>query len=255
MNFTGKRILVTGGTRGIGRATVAAFLAAGARVAINGSSRKSVAGALAALDAADRAIAAPGDVGLPANCRRVVRAAVAGLGGLDVLVNNAGVGGAGKRIEETTVEDWDRIVNINLRGTYFCISHAVPALRAAKGNIVNVASILGLRGNGALSSIYCAAKGGVVNLTRDLAIELAPDIRVNCVCPGAIDTDMLQGLGRRLGKGEVAAGYEMLSGMAPLRRVAAAAEIAQAILYLASDLASFVTGSAHVVDGGVTAKG
>jgi NAD(P)-dependent dehydrogenase (short-subunit alcohol dehydrogenase family) len=254
MNFTDKRILVTGGTRGIGRATVAAFLAAGARVAVNGSSRKSVAGALAALDAGDRATAAPGDVGVAANCRRVVRTAIAGLGGLDVLVNNAGVGGAGKRVEEATVEDWDRIVNIDLRGTYFCISHAVPALRAAKGNIVNVASILGLRGNGVLSSIYCAAKGGVVNLTRDLAIELAPEIRVNCVCPGAIDTDMLQSLGRRIGRGDVAAGYTMLSRMAPLHRVADPAEIAHAILYLASDLASFVTGSAHVVDGGVTAK-
>ena len=254
MDFTGKRILVTGGTRGIGRATVEAFLAAGARVAVNGTSRRSVSEALKALDAGDRAIAAPGNVGKPADCQRVVKTAIARLGGLDVLVNNAGVGGAGKRIEETTVEDWDRIVGVNLRGTYFCISHAVPALRASKGNIVNVASILALQGNGKLSSIYCATKGGVVSLTRDLAIELAPDIRVNCVCPGAIDTDMLQGLGRRLGQGDVAAGYEILSSLAPLRRVADAAEIAYAILYLASDGARFVTGSTHVVDGGVTAR-
>ena len=254
MNFTDKRILVTGGTRGIGRAAVEAFLAAGARVAINGSSRKSVNAALAELAAGDRAVAAPGDVGLPANCRRVVRAAVAGLGGLDVLVNNAGVGGAGKSIEDATVDDWDRILNINLRGTYFCISHAVPALRKSKGNIVNIASILGLQGNGVLSSIYCAAKGGVVNLTRDLALELAPDIRVNCVCPGAIDTDMLERLGRRLGKGDQDAGYAILSAMTPLQRIARPSEIADAILYLASDRASFVTGAIHVVDGGVVAR-
>jgi NAD(P)-dependent dehydrogenase (short-subunit alcohol dehydrogenase family) len=231
-----------------------AFLRAGARVAVNGTSAESVARALAELDVGDRAIAAPGNVGVTADCRQLVESAIASLGGLDVLVNNAGVGGAGKRIEDATVEDWDRIANINLRGTYFCISHAVPALRAAGGNIVNVASVAGLRGNGVLSSIYCATKGGVVNLTHDLALELAPAIRVNCVCPGAIDTDMLQSLGRRIGKGDVAAGYEVLSGLAPLRRVAAASEVAQAILYLASDMASFVTGSAHVVDGGATAK-
>jgi NAD(P)-dependent dehydrogenase (short-subunit alcohol dehydrogenase family) len=254
MNFTNKRVLVTGGTRGIGRAAVEAFLAAGARVAVNGSSRESVNAALAELAAGDRAVAAPGDVGLPANCQGVVRAAIAGLGGLDVLVNNAGVGGAGTRIEDATVEDWDRILNINLRGTYFCISHAVPALRESKGNIVNIASILGLQGNGVLSSIYCAAKGGVVNLTRDLALELAPDIRVNCVCPGAIDTDMLERLGRRLGKGDQDAGYAILSAMTPLQRIARPSEIADAILYLASDRASFVTGAIHVVDGGVVAR-
>src|SRR5215813_9444190 len=98
MDFTGKRILVTGGTRGIGRATVEAFLTAGARVAVNGRSRQSVSEALKAHDAGDRAIAAPGDVGKPDDCRKVVATALARLGGLDVLVNNAGVGGAGKRI-------------------------------------------------------------------------------------------------------------------------------------------------------------
>src|SRR5262249_41950074 len=145
-------------------------------------------------------------------------------------------------------------VGVNLRGTYFCISHAVPALRAAKGSIVNVASILALQGNGVLSSIYCATKGGVVSLTRDLAIELAPDIRVNCVCPGAVDTEMLQDLGRSLGKGDVNAGYAILTQGRPMKRVARAAEIANAIVFLASDLASYTTGAMHVADGGVMAK-
>jgi NAD(P)-dependent dehydrogenase (short-subunit alcohol dehydrogenase family) len=103
-------------------------------------------------------------------------------------------------------------------------------------------------------TLYCASKDGVVNMSRDLAMELAPDIRVNCVCPGAVDTEMLQDLGRELGKGDVSAGYAILTQNRPMKRVARAPEIANAILYLASDLASFVTGSIHAIDGGVTAK-
>ena len=201
MNLTGKRVLVTGGTRGIGRATVEAFLAAGARVAVNGSSVASVAAALEGLRERERAVAAAGDLGEVAGCRRVVEGAAAALGGLDVLVNNAGVGGPQKPIGEITAEEWDATVNINLRAVFFCTRYAVPALRAAKGSIVNVASILGLGGRGTGLSLYCASKGGVVNLTRDLAIELAPDIRVNCVCPGAVDTEMLQEVGRAGGRG------------------------------------------------------
>ncbi len=254
MDFSGKKVLVTGGTRGIGRATVEAFLRAGATVAVNGSSEASVGKALAGLDAGNRVVGAPGDLGRVAECRRVVEGAVAALGGLDVLVNNAGVGRPGKRFEETDEADWDETINLNLRAVFFCTRYAVPALRAAQGNVVNIASILGLRGRGAGLSLYCAAKAGVVNLTRDIAIELAPEIRVNCVCPGAIDTEMLQDLGRMLGQGDVSAGYAVLTQNRPMKRVAAPSEIANPILYLASDLASFVTGSIHVVDGGVTAK-
>ncbi len=181
-------------------------------------------------------------------------AKVAGLGGLDVLVNNAGVGGPGKAIEEASEAEWNETININLRAVYFCTKFAVPALRRSKGNVVNIASVDGLIGSGRNDSIYCTTKGGVVSMTRDLAIELAPDIRVNCICPGPIDTDMLQGFGEFLGGGHVEAGYDRLREAVPMKRIARAEELANVVLYLASDMASFVTGSTNVADGGVTAK-
>src|SRR5262249_27536849 len=169
---------------------VEAFLAAGARVAVNGSRPESVAKALAELNVGERAAAAAaGDLTQVAGCRRVVEGAVKALGGLDALVNNAGVGGS-KPFAEISEADWDATMNLNLRAVFFCTQAAVPALRASKGNVVNVASILGLGGRGTGLSLYCTSKGGVANMTRDLAIELAPDIRVNCVCPGAVDTEM-----------------------------------------------------------------
>ena len=252
MDFTGKRVLVTGGTRGIGRATVEGFLAAGARVAVNGSTTETADRAVAELDAGDNAFAVPGDIGTVAGCRATVGAAIEGLGGLDVLVNNAGAA-EGRALADCDEAQWDRIVDTNLKGTFFCIQAAAPALRQARGCIVNIGSILGVRGSGHYSSIYCASKGGVVNLTRDLAIELGPEIRVNCLCPGAIDTEMLQSLGARLGDGDIEKGYEVLSAKAPLRRVARPQEMANAVLYLASDLASFVTGSIHLADAGMSA--
>ena len=252
MDFTGKRVLVTGGTRGIGRATVEGFLAAGARVAVNGSTTETADRAVTELDAGDNAFAVPGDIGTVAGCRATVAAAIERLGGLDVLVNNAGAA-EGRALADCDEAQWDRIVDTNLKGTFFCIQAAAPALKEARGCIVNIGSILGVRGSGHYSSIYCASKGGVVNLTRDLAIELGPEIRVNCLCPGAIDTEMLQSLGARLGDGDIEKGYEVLSAKAPLRRVARPQEMANAVLYLASDLASFVTGSIHLADAGMSA--
>ena len=249
LDFTQKRVLVTGGTRGIGRAVVEAFLDAGARVAVNGSTDETTARAVAELAAGDRVVAAPGSVGPEAACRSIVEAAVAGLGGLDVLVNNAGIGGGGP-VEKTEEADWDRAIETNLKGVFFMTKHAAPHLRESRGNIVNVSSVLGLVG-AAYGSAYGASKAGVISLTRSHALEFGrAAIRVNAVVPGGVDTDMLRELALSIAD-SVEAGYEILARDAKAqRRIADASEIAGPVLYLASDLASFVTGATHVVDGG-----
>lgn len=248
LDFTGKRVLVTGGTRGIGRAISIAYADAGATVAVNGSSEESVADALTAMG--DRFIGVPGSVGDEAGCRSIVDQAVSKLGGLDILVNNAGIGGGGP-IDTIEPETFLRIIATNLEGTYFCTKFALPALRERNGNILNIASVYGVKG-APFGSACSAAKGGVVNLTRSLAIELAPDIRINCLCPGGVDTDMLRSLAIRVA-GSVEEGYDILKQDAPQKRIAAPIEMAVAALWLTSDLASFVTGSIHLVDGGETA--
>jgi len=246
--FAGKRVLVTGGTRGIGRAAVGAFLKAGARVAVNGRTAESTAEAVAHFGA--NAIAAPGDVSHAEQCRALVTAAVDALGGLDVLVNCAGVARGGPA-EDVSESLWDETLDTNLKGTFFCLQAALPHLRAAKGNVVNLASDAGLIGEIGLA-VYCASKGGVVNLTRALALELAPDVRVNCVCPGYVDTDMVR---RDVidASADPKATEAALAASAPLNRIAEPNEIATAILYLASASARFVTGAALQIDGGTTA--
>jgi NAD(P)-dependent dehydrogenase (short-subunit alcohol dehydrogenase family) len=247
-DFTGKRILVTGGTRGIGRAAVEAFLDAGASVAVNGRTAQSTEQSLRSLSI--EAVAAPGDVAKAADCRAIVDTAVRELGGLDVLVNCAGIASHG---DLATVDEalWDATLDTNLKGTFFTIQAALPHLRASRGNIVNLASDAGLIGEVGLS-VYCASKGGVVNLTRALALELAPEVRVNCVCPGYVDTDMVRRdvIGRA---SDQAAAEAELAASAPLNRIAKPEEIATAILYLASSHARFMTGSALQIDGGTTA--
>jgi NAD(P)-dependent dehydrogenase (short-subunit alcohol dehydrogenase family) len=249
MGFSNMAVLVTGASRGIGRATAQAFLDAGARVAINGRTRVSVTTAIAGLGGGDRLIAAPGDVATVAGCEAVVGTALAGLGGLDVLVNNAGVFQIAK-IADSNEPLWDSIMNINVKGTYFCSRAAQPALGAAGGVIVNVASEAGLNGAPGMT-VYCASKGAVVNLTRAMALELAPIVRVNCVCPGTIDTDMARiGFGF---DGEKSTNLYEAREFYPMKRIGTADEVAKAILYLASSDAGFVTGAALAIDGGATA--
>ena len=186
MDFTGKRVLITGSSRGIGRAAAEVLLAAGATVAVNGRSATSTAEGIGALGGGERLVAAPGDVGTVAGCNAIVAAAVAAMGGLDVLVNSAGIGDS-RPMTDCDEAMWDATMNINLKGTFFCIQAAFPHLKKARGNIVNVAADAGLIGEKGLS-VYCASKAGVVNLTRALALELAPEVRVNSIVVGQIET-------------------------------------------------------------------
>lgn len=250
IDHEGRRVLVTGGTRGIGRAIVEAFVDAGARVAVNGSSEETTRSAVSGLGAGDCIVAAPGSVATVSGCRAVVEAAVEGLGGLDVLVNNAGRGG-GAAIEDFTEELWDRVIDTNLKGTFFTTQAAVPHLRRTGGNIVNIASVNGMTGV-VRSTAYGPSKAGVINMTKCLAKELAPDIRVNAVCPGGVDTDMLQNLAVRIA-GNVEDGYRVIARDCPQRRIAETAELAGPVLFLASDAATFATGSIVAIDGGETA--
>lgn len=246
MDFTGKRVLITGATRGIGKACAQAFLERGASVAINGTSDGSVAAALQSLDGS--VSAAAGDVSTAQGCEAAVRAALENLGGLDVLVNNAGIFRHGP-IETMTEDTWDAVMSTNVKSVQFCTKFAIPALRAAKGSIVNVASESGLNGY-PLSSAYCASKGAVVNLTRSMAMELAPDIRVNALCPGVVETDM-----SRAGfavDGDADEGIRRQHFAYPLQRIGTLDQTSAAILFLASDLAGFIHGAALPMEGGAT---
>jgi len=249
MEFDGKRVLITGSSRGIGQAAARVFHSLGAKVAINGRSAGSIANGIAALGGGKRMIPALGDIAAVKGCEEAVHSAVEGLGGLDVLVNSAGVGDA-RPLLDCDEAMWDQVLNVNLRGTFFCIRAAYPYLKASRGNVVNVGSDAGLIGEKKLS-VYCASKGGVVNVTRALALELAPDVRVNCVCPGYVDTDMVR---REIENAAdpALAEAEVMSYM-PLKRMAHPEEIGKAIAYLASDDAGFITGAAFSIDGGSTA--
>jgi NAD(P)-dependent dehydrogenase (short-subunit alcohol dehydrogenase family) len=249
IKFSEKRVLVTGGTRGIGRGVVEAFIREGASVALNGSSAESVNRAIKGIGNRDRLVAAPGSLATVDGCRTTVETALAALGGLDILVNNAGAGDI-LPVEATGEPTWDRIIDTNLKGMFFVTKYALPALRASKGNIVNLASVFGLVGV-PNTSVYCASKAGVINMTRSHALEFAPDVRVNAICPGGVDTDMLRDAAVKVA-GSVEAGYALFSRDCAQKRIANVSEITGPILYLASNLASFVTGSIHVVDGGET---
>ena len=249
MNFSDKAVLVTGGTRGIGRATVDAFLAHGARVAVNGRSLDSVQKFLASTGHSERIVAAPGDISTVTGCRAAVDAAIETFGGLDVLVNSAGV------YDEISIEDsdeafWSATIDTNLKGTFFCCKAALAALRESKGNIVNIASESGLMGNNGCA-VYCASKGGVINMTRAMALEIAPDVRINCVCPGFVDTEMVRNVAAASGDANTFMKNADLH--APMKRICTPQEIASAVLYLASGAAGFVTGAALAIDGGATA--
>jgi NAD(P)-dependent dehydrogenase (short-subunit alcohol dehydrogenase family) len=202
-----------------------------------------------ALDDPEHTVAAPGNIGTVAGCESVVATAITAFGGLDILVNNAGVG-AGRPIAACDEAMWDAHANVNLKGLFFCCRAAIPELRKSNGNIVNIASDAGLMGVPGIT-VYCGTKGGVINLSRAMALEIAPDVRVNCVCPGYVDTDMIRQSSKK--KADPASAWQKMVDYAPLKRIASTEEIAHAVLYLASDQARFITGTSLAIDGGTTA--
>ncbi len=249
MDFKNKRVLITGSSRGIGFGIAEAFIEAGAHVAINGKTEQSVRTAIEKLDSAEHLVAAPGDIGTVAGCDLVVKTAVDAFSGLDILVNSAGIG-AGRPIADCDEAMWDDHIDVNLKGTFFCCRAALPELRESNGNIVNIASDAGLIGVPGIT-VYCASKGGVVNMTRAMALEVAPDVRVNCLCPGYVDTDMIRLSAKK--KPDPEAAWQKMIDYAPMKHIATPAEISQGVLYLASLYACFVTGVALPIDGGTTA--
>jgi len=250
MDFTDKRVLVTGSSRGIGFAIAKAFLDAGARVAVNGRTMQSVSAAIKRLGDGERLVAAPADIGTVPGCESAVKTAIDAFGGLEILVNNAGIG-HGRPIEDCDEAMWDDHVDVNLKGTFFCCRAALSELRKSNGNVVNIASDAGLMGVPGIV-VYCASKAGVVNMTRAMALEIAPDVRVNCVCPGYVDTDMIR-RDHIDKKDDPAAAEQRMIDYAPMKRIATPEEVSQAVLYLASSEARFVTGAALPIDGGSTA--
>ncbi|MEM7121782.1 MAG: SDR family oxidoreductase [Pseudomonadota bacterium] len=246
-NFDGLRVLVTGSTRGIGKATARAFRDAGAVVAVNGRKPEAVAATIDKLGS-ERLVAAPGDVATAAACEQLVGDAIASLGGLDILVNNAGVFAEGP-VDEVGEDAYDWLMDINVKGVFFCSKAALPTLRASNGSIVNTASESGLVGN-ANMALYCASKGAVANLTRAMAFDEAPAVRVNAVCPGGVMTDMVTD-GADITADDPS--LEELKNYAPMKRIGLPEEIADAILYLANPASKFTTGAMLSVDGGSTA--
>ena len=261
----GKVALVTGGARGLGAATAKMMALGGAKVLITDLLDDAGAATVAEIEkAGGRAAYLHHDVVDEAAWANAVKQAGETFGGLDILVNNAGIASDGKSIEETTLEAWRRVIAIDLDSLFLGIKHSIPALRARaamwKGgaSIINISSIMGLVGMANAAS-YIAAKGGVRLLTKAAALELAPaKIRVNSVHPGFTETDMvksaLKDMGRRAGEAGENMMKDMITARHPIGRMGVPNDIANAVCFLASDDAAFMTGSEVVVDGGYVAQ-
>jgi NAD(P)-dependent dehydrogenase (short-subunit alcohol dehydrogenase family) len=248
-----KVAVITGAASGMGRATAARFAGEGAAVVIADLNE---AGGEAAVrecrENGGRAVFHKADVSSESDVEAAVARAVSEFGRLDITFNNAGIAGALGPIEDTTVDNWDRTFAMLLRSVFLGIKHSIPAMRrSGGGSIISTASIAGILGQ-AGPLVYSVAKAGVIHLTKCAAVELGKDrIRINCICPGGINTPLLQ---KHIPGGEPVT-RQLLENLQPITRAGGGEDIAGMALYLASDDAEWVTGTAMVVDGGFVARG
>jgi NAD(P)-dependent dehydrogenase (short-subunit alcohol dehydrogenase family) len=246
----GKRIIVTGAGSGIGRAIALRFAAEGARVVISDVDEE--AAARVAAETGGETLVRKTDVTSTSEVETLVQASVEEWGGLDVMVNNAGIGVAGTTTV-TTEEDYERVMDVCLRGTFLGMKHAIPAIRDSEGgSVINMSSVAALVGI-ADRAVYSAAKGAILAITRAAAIDHVEEgVRVNCIAPGTVDTPWI---------GRITAGYDdpeearrNMQARQPHGRLVTPEEIAAMAAYLASDESASVIGACMVVDGGVTAR-
>jgi NAD(P)-dependent dehydrogenase (short-subunit alcohol dehydrogenase family) len=253
MMLKNKVALITGGSSGIGMAIAELFLKEGAKIVINGRSQERCDTAqkqLKIIDA-DAVFCTTGDVSKWDDVQKMVERTIKQFGRIDILINNAGIY-LEKRIEETTEDEWDQVININLKGVFLCSKAVYPHFKnQGSGTIVNMSSDSGISGN-PNEAAYCASKVGVTNLTRAIALDYAKEnIRVNAICPAVINTPMLQ---KEVDMQEDKEAYlKEMDELHPIGRVGRPEEVAFAVLMVASDEASFITGANIPVDGGFTA--
>lgn len=253
MKLKDKTVIITGGSLGLGKATAILFAKEGAKVIITGRTEKTLKETVEEAKKEGLNIdCLRSDVAKEEDCMKAVDYAINKYGCIDILFNNAGVLPVGTT-HETSTEEWDKVFNINVKGTWLMSKYTIPhMLKQGKGCIVNNSSILGLKAVPGLAA-YIATKGAVTQLTRSMALEYADKgIRVNAVCPGAIETPMVDGLFNNMP--DRAAGEELFKSFHPMGRLGRPEEIAHAVLFLCDDNVGFMTGSMLSVDGGWIAK-
>ena len=252
-----KVALVTGGSSGIGRATALAFAREGAQVVVSANMNIQSGAETVRLirEAGGEAIFVKADVSLAAGVKALVDKTIETYGQLDCAFNNAGAAGEVAPVADCSEENWDRVININLKGVWLCMKYEIPhMLKGGGGAIVNTSSIAGLVG-GASAPAYIASKHGVLGLTKSAALAYAQEgVRVNAVCPGYIQTPMLDHILEELPESERPEAEARWIDLAPLGRIGRPEEIAEAVVWLCSDAASFVTGHPMVVDGGYVVR-
>jgi NAD(P)-dependent dehydrogenase (short-subunit alcohol dehydrogenase family) len=247
--FTGKVALVTGGASGIGRAVAEMYAREGARVVVSdvdeSAGQETVSGILTN---GGEALFLRADVSDPEDCRALVEQTVERFGGLDMACNNAGIGGEANVTGEYSIKGWQRVIDINLNGVFYCMRYEIPAMLEKGGAIVNMASILGQVGF-ATAPAYVAAKHGIIGLTKTAGIEYAKfGVRVNAVGPAYIRTPLIEPML------EDKATNDLLVSLHPIGRLGTSAEVAELVQWLSSERASFATGAYYPIDGGYLAQ-